>query len=178
MHIYHIIFLYHSCSGDENEYMSFSDSRSATSSNIIQPRRLSRGTKRKNSERFSNQVVNEEDDNRFDQLAATAADDSLLLMSNEMVDLFSDWNGTEPTPNTNPNNVTPQCPDEKMQDEARIQQALLVSMQQHKAEKMQEEARLQQALLISEQQKVIDRLLSFYQSSNDRSHDLKSWNPR
>ena len=175
MHIYHIIFLYHSCSGDENEYMSFSDSRSATSSNIIQPRRLSRGTKRKNSERFSNQVVNEEDDNRFDQLAATAADDSLLLMSNEMVDLFSDWNETEPTPNTNPNNVTPQCPDEKMQDEARIQQALLVQCSSTRQRRCRRKLGYSRHCSYQSSKRLST---VFYQSSNDRSHDLKSWNPR
>lgn len=157
--------------------MSFSDSRSATSSNIIQPRRLSRGTKRKNSEKFSNQVATEEDDNRFDQLAAAATDDSLLLMSNEIVDLFSGDPNTKSFGNTN--NVTPAhqlpCPDEKMREEAQVQQALFVSMQQHKAEKVQEESQLQQALLMSKQQQtVIDHLLSEQQLQKSRFEELES----
>ena len=63
---------------------------------------------------------------------------------------------------------------EKMQEEARLQQALLISEQQHKAEKVQEEARLQQALLISKQQKVIDRLLSEQQRQKSRFEKLES----
>ena len=175
--MYIIILLYHSSSGDEDEYMSFSNSRSTSS---IQPRKNSaRGKKRRTAppKKFVPPVIHVPGD--YEVIDVDADGDS--KMKDCEINFFSGWNGAAPTPNTksfsNTNNVTPahHLPDKKMREEAQVQQALFVSMQQHKAEKVQEESQLQQALLMSKQQQTVnDHLLSEQQLQKSRFEELKS----